>query len=109
MANSYTEFLKAIANEDRLMMLVMIKQYQEGLTPSQICQHFYLEYPTVNHHLQEMVKVEILKISHRGRQVMYQINIEKLEPIIQELGWILLQALEINKEVPKHALCISHK
>ena len=102
MAQKYTDFLKAIANEDRMMMLIMLSQYQEGLTPSQMGQQFFLEYATINHHLHELSNAEVLTISQKGRQSVYKLNQEKLRSLINELFWVCLQIENPQKEAPRY-------
>ncbi len=61
---NFREFFKALGNENRIKILLLI--YQKGVvTPTQIVNRFYLEQPTVARHLATLELAGIITRSRR--------------------------------------------
>jgi len=65
-------FLKALADENRMKMMDLLK---EGpMCVSDICQHFDMRQPSVSHHLTLLKRAGIVESEKCGKEMMYSLN-----------------------------------
>lgn len=65
-------FLKALADENRIKMMDLLK---EGpMCVSDICQHFDMRQPSVTHHLTLLKRAGIVDSLKSGKEMMYSLN-----------------------------------
>ncbi|MFC1517641.1 ArsR/SmtB family transcription factor [Candidatus Margulisiibacteriota bacterium] len=88
----YINFLRALASPERLSILKALES-QEMCT-SDVEQKFFMEQSTASHHLNTLLKANIVSCRKTGRRVFYHVN----EKNIYENYKSFLKALE---SVPK--------
>ena len=64
---------KALANEDRLKMIDLLKDNKE-MSAQEVERHFYLEQSTTSHHLNTLKRSKITKSRKQGRHIYYSID-----------------------------------
>ncbi|NBV82622.1 transcriptional regulator [bacterium] len=69
----FIKFFKALANEERIEMVRLLKQNQE-MFAQDVERHFYLEQSTTSHHLNILRRAGITKARKEGRKVFYSID-----------------------------------
>ena len=77
----YSDLFRALATKERIGILGLLYKHN-GLTPTQIAKCFYLEQPTISHHLHHMQRVGLVTPQHTSkdaRQTYYVLNIGFLE------------------------------
>ena len=65
-------FLKALADENRMKMMDLLKEGQ--MCVSDICQHFDMRQPSVSHHLTILKRAGIVDSQKCGKEMMYSLN-----------------------------------
>ena len=81
MKRHYSDLFRALATEERIGILELLHKHN-GLTPTQIAKCFYLEQPTISHHLQHMQRVGLVtpQSTHKdARLTYYLLNLGYLE------------------------------
>jgi DNA-binding transcriptional ArsR family regulator len=74
----FIKFFKALANEERIEMVRLLKQNQE-MFAQDVERHFYLEQSTTSHHLNILRRAGITKARKEGRKVFYSIDYESFK------------------------------
>ena len=77
----YSDIFRALATKERVGILGLLYRHN-GLTPTQIAKCFYLEQPTISHHLHHMQRVGLVtpqSADKDARQTYYMLNIGYLE------------------------------
>lgn len=79
------KFFKALANEDRVEILRLLKKNKE-MFAQDIERCFYLEQSTTSHHLNMLRRAGITKSRKEGRKVFYSIDYKSFKAIWDEFG-----------------------
>lgn len=74
----FIKFFKALANEERIEMVRLLKQNQE-MFAQDVERHFYLEQSTTSHHLNILRRAGVTKARKDGRKVFYSIDYESFK------------------------------
>src|SRR5690606_41287744 len=69
----------AIADPTRRAILVLIAA--QAMTPNALAEHFDTTRQAVSKHLRILTECELLKQEHQGREIYYQLEIEKMKEI----------------------------
>jgi len=64
---------KALANEDRLKILALLKENNE-MSAQEVEKHFYLEQSTTSHHLNTLKRSKLTKSRKQGRHIFYSLD-----------------------------------
>ncbi len=72
----FNDFFKALANEDRLKIIQLLKKNTE-MCAQDVEKHFYLEQSTTSHHLNTLKRAGITKSRKRGRNVYYSLDYDQ--------------------------------
>ena len=74
----FIKFFKALANEDRIEMVRLLKDNDE-MFAQDVERHFYLEQSTTSHHLNILRRAGITKARKDGRKIFYSIDFESFK------------------------------
>ena len=74
-SNTYIQFFRALANEERLEIVKLLKENKE-MAAQDVEKHFYLEQSTTSHHLNTLKRAGIAKSRKEGRKIYYSIDLE---------------------------------
>lgn len=85
----YIQFFKALANEERLAILKLLKKNGD-MCAQDIEKCFYLEQSTTSHHLNMLKRAGLSKSRKEGRKVFYSIDSESLRFILAAFNEIML-------------------
>ena len=80
---SYVQFLRALANEERLGILETIEN-QGQITVSEVEKKFFMEQSTASHHMNILKKADIVEARKSGRNIFYTIKEAHLNTFYQE-------------------------
>lgn len=69
----YIAFFKALANEERLQIIQLLKKNKE-MFAQDVERHFFLEQSTTSHHLNILRRAGITNARKEGRKVFYSLN-----------------------------------
>ena len=75
-SEQYIQFFKALANEERLQMMKLLKKNSE-LCAQDVEQNFYLEQSTTSHHLNTLRRAGVAKTRKEGRNIYYSLDEEQ--------------------------------
>ena len=81
----FIKFFKALANEERLEIVKLLKKKGE-MFAQDIEQNFYLEQSTTSHHLNMLKKAGIAKARKEGRKVFYSIDVKSFTQLWEAFG-----------------------
>ena len=70
---------QAIADPTRRAILVLIAV--QAMTPNAIAEHFDTSRQAVSKHLKVLSECELVKQQHQGREIYYQLEVEKMKEI----------------------------
>ncbi|MDR3713089.1 MAG: metalloregulator ArsR/SmtB family transcription factor [Puia sp.] len=73
------DIFQAIADPTRRAILVLIAL--QAMTPNAIAEHFDTTRQTVSKHLKILTECEVVKQEYRGREIYYQLEIDKIKEI----------------------------
>jgi len=73
------DIFQAIADPTRRAILTIIAV--QTMTPNAIADHFDITRQAVSKHLRILTECEALKQEHRGREIYYQLDFEKMKEI----------------------------
>jgi DNA-binding transcriptional ArsR family regulator len=73
------DIFQAIADPTRRAILALIAV--QAMTPNAIAEHFDTTRQAVSKHLRILAECELVKQEHQGREIYYQIEIEKMKEI----------------------------
>ena len=85
----YISFFKALANEERIEIVRLLKKNDE-MFAQDIERRFYLEQSTTSHHLNMLRNAGITKARKEGRKVFYSIDFKKFNKIWSSFGDMVL-------------------
>ena len=73
------DIFQAFAAPTRRAILVLIAVH--AMTPNAIAEHFDTSRQAVSKHLRILTECELIKQEHKGREIYYQIEIDKMKEI----------------------------
>jgi DNA-binding transcriptional ArsR family regulator len=84
----YIKFFKALANEERLQIIRLLKQNKE-MFAQDVEKHFYLEQSTTSHHLNTLKRAGITKSRKTGRNIYYSLDHDSIKHIIKDFEKVI--------------------
>src|SRR6266550_227115 len=73
------DIFQAIADPTRRAIIALIAL--QAMTPNAIAEHFDTSRQAVSKHLRILTECELVKQEHKGREIYYQLEIEKMKEI----------------------------
>lgn len=73
------DIFQAIADPTRRAILTLLAW--QAMTPNAIAEHFDTTRQAVSKHLRILTECELVKQEHKGREIYYQLEIEKMKEI----------------------------
>jgi len=73
------DIFQAIADPTRRAIIALIAI--QAMTPNAIAEHFDTSRQAVSKHLRILTECELIKQEHKGREIYYQLEIEKMKEI----------------------------
>jgi DNA-binding transcriptional ArsR family regulator len=77
------DVFQAIADPTRRAIITLIAL--QAMTPNALAEHFDTTRQAVSKHLKILSECELIRQEHRGREIYYQLEIEKMKEIDQWL------------------------
>ncbi len=77
--NLRRDVFQAIADPTRRSILLLLTA--QSMTAGAIASNFDTARPTVSKHLQILTECELLEQKHEGREVYYELNVQKMKAI----------------------------
>lgn len=77
------DIFQAIADPTRRAIIALIAV--QAMTPNALAEHFHTTRQAVSKHLQILTKCEVLSQQQQGREIYYQLKIDKMKEIDQWL------------------------
>lgn len=85
---AYIKFFKALANEERIQIILLLKKNEE-MCAQDVEHHFFLEQSTTSHHLNTLRRAGITKTRKEGRKIYYSIDQESFLKILTQFSDLL--------------------
>jgi DNA-binding transcriptional ArsR family regulator len=73
------DIFQAIADPTRRAIITLIAL--QAMTPNALAEHFDTTRQAVSKHLRILTQCELVKQEHRGREIFYQLEIDKMKEI----------------------------
>jgi DNA-binding transcriptional ArsR family regulator len=73
------DIFQAIADPTRRAILVLVAA--QAMTPNALAEHFDTTRQAVSKHLRILTECELVKQAYQGREIYYQLEIEKMKEI----------------------------
>jgi len=73
------DIFQAIADPTRRAIIALIAF--QAMTPNAIAEHFYTTRQAVSKHLRILTECELIKQEQKGREIYYQLEIDKMKEI----------------------------
>lgn len=73
------DIFQAIADPTRRAIITLIAV--QAMTPNAIAEHFDTTRQTISKHLRILAECEVVKQEHQGREIYYQLEIDKMKEI----------------------------
>ena len=73
------DIFQAIADPTRRALIALIAL--QAMTPNALAEHFHTTRQAVSKHLRILTECELVKQEHQGREIYYQLEIEKMKEI----------------------------
>src|SRR5471030_2473340 len=73
------DIFQAIADPTRRSIIALIAI--QAMTPNAIAEHFDTSRQAVSKHLRILAQCEVIRQEHRGREIYYQLEIDKMKEI----------------------------
>lgn len=73
------DVFQAIADPTRRAIIALIAL--QAMTPNALAEHFDMSRQAVSKHLKILTECELIKQDHKGREIYYQLEIEKMKEI----------------------------
>lgn len=73
------DVFQAIADPTRRAIITLIAL--QAMTPNALAEHFNTTRQAVSKHLRVLTECELVKQEHQGREIYYQLEIEKMKEI----------------------------
>ena len=81
-----TNFFKCLSDETRQKIILYAGQNgQEGMRVADIANHFDLDRTTVSHHLAMLRDSNLLKMTKRGKERYYSVNVDYVIGALEEV------------------------
>ncbi|PKD18891.1 ArsR family transcriptional regulator [Salegentibacter salinarum] len=77
------DIFQAVADPTRRAIIALIAV--QALTPNAIAEHFDTSRQAVSKHLRILQECEVVKKEHQGREIYYELEVEKMKEIDQWL------------------------
>ena len=77
------DIFQAIADPTRRAIIALIAV--QAMTPNAIAEHFHSSRQAVSKHLRILTECELIKQEQKGREIYYQLELEKMQEIDQWL------------------------
>lgn len=77
------DIFQAIADPTRRAIIALIAA--QAMTPNALAEHFHTSRQAVSKHLKILSECDLIKPEQRGREIYYQLEIEKMKTIDQWL------------------------
>src|SRR5882724_13182089 len=77
------DIFQAIADPTRRAIIALIAI--QAMTPNAIAEHFDTTRQAVSKHLRILAECELIKQEHKGREIYYQLEIDKMKGIDKRL------------------------
>ncbi|UCD56806.1 MAG: winged helix-turn-helix transcriptional regulator [Candidatus Hydrogenedentota bacterium] len=85
-----TNFFKCLNDETRQKIILLAGQHgDEGMRVADIATHFDLDRTTISHHLAMLRDNNLLKLTKRGKERFYSVNVEYVIGVLEEVVRIL--------------------
>ncbi|OAQ41946.1 transcriptional regulator [Pedobacter psychrophilus] len=81
--NLRRDVFQAIADPTRRAILLLLTS--QAMTAGAIASNFNTARPTVSKHLQILIECELLKQEQNGREIHYEINVDKMKIVAEFL------------------------
>jgi DNA-binding transcriptional ArsR family regulator len=73
------DIFQAIADPTRRAIIALLAL--QAMTPNALAEHFHTTRQAVSKHLRILTECELVKQEHQGREIYYQLEIEKMKEI----------------------------
>ena len=73
------DIFQAIADPTRRAIIALIAV--QSMTPNAIAEHFDMTRQAISKHLKVLTECELVKQEHEGREIYYQLEIDKMKEI----------------------------
>ncbi len=73
------DIFQAIADPTRRAIIALIAI--QAMTPNAISEHFDSTRQTISKHLRILIECQLVKQEHQGREIYYQLEVEKMKEI----------------------------
>ncbi|PZR21794.1 MAG: transcriptional regulator [Flavobacterium psychrophilum] len=73
------DVFQAIADPTRRAIIALIAL--QAMTPNALAEHFDMSRQAVSKHLKILTECELIKQDHKGREIYYQLEIDKMKEI----------------------------
>lgn len=73
------DIFQAIADPTRRAIIALLAL--QAMTPNALAEHFHTTRQAVSKHLRILTECELVKQKHQGREIYYQLEIEKMKEI----------------------------
>lgn len=73
------DIFQAIADPTRRAIIALIAV--QAMTPNAIAEHFDTTRQAISKHLKVLIECELVKQEHQGREIYYQLEIDKMKEI----------------------------
>ncbi len=91
--STYMGFFKTLCNETRLGIVLCLQK--KPLSVNQIIDELGMEQSRISHNLQCLTRNGFLTVKQDGKQRIYSLNKDTLEPILKD----------VKKHMQKHKIC----
>ena len=73
------DVFQAIADPTRRAIIALIAI--QAMTPNAISEHFGTTRQTISRHLRILTECQLVKLEHQGREIYYQLEVDKIKEI----------------------------
>ena len=73
------DIFQAIADPTRRAILVLIAV--QAMTPNSIAEHFDITRQSISRHLRILSECDLLTLKHEGREIFYELKIDRMKEI----------------------------
>lgn len=73
------DIFQAIADPTRRAIIILIAI--QAMTPNAIAEHFEVTRQAISKHLRILTECELIRQEHKGREIYYQLEIDKMKEI----------------------------
>lgn len=73
------DIFQAVADPTRRGIIALIAL--QAMTPSTIADHFEMTRQAISKHMRILTECEVVSLRHEGREIFYQLEIEKMKEI----------------------------